>query len=85
MRFPEAGLAGLYGEAFFETGCLTAVLLTENSGSVSHTVEQVTQQSVTIRRSVPEEGTCDMAALLILIETDRETHSGDVPEIILIP
>ena len=57
-----------------------AVTLTENSGSVSHTVEDVTFSDgscqVLLSRNVPEAGTCDMAAWRILIEVDPVFPEG---------
>ena len=74
-------LAG-YGDEFFGEHRLIAVTLTENSGSVSHTVSglEPTEDGwqVDILRSVPDIGTCDMAAWLILVETDLTVTDGDV-------
>ena len=74
-------LAG-YDDNFFEEHRLIAVTLTESSGSVSHTVSglEPTEDGwqVDILRSVPEAGTCDMAAWLILVETGLNVNDGDV-------
>lgn len=70
----------LYSEDYFTQYSLIAVTLEEGSGSVTHTVESVlpTQDGweVDILRHVPEAGTCDMAAWLILIELDTVADSS---------
>lgn len=89
-EFPEDDLTELladYDAAYFETGRLIAVVVTENSGSVTHTVESVEPDgdgySITIRRTVPEEVTCDMAAWLILIETGHEFDGGESLNVVI--
>lgn len=81
LGIEEDALAN-YGDAFFEEHRLIAVTLTESSGSVSHTVcgLEPTEDGwqVDILRSVPDIGTCDMAAWLILVETDLTVTDGDV-------
>ena len=81
LGIEEDALAN-YGDAFFEEHRLIAVTLTESSGSVSHTVcgLEPTEDGwqVDILRSVPDIGTCDMAAWLILVETDLTVTAGDV-------
>ena len=81
LGIEEDALAN-YGDAFFEEHRLIAVTLTESSGSVSHTVcgLELTEDGwqVDILRSVPDIGTCDMAAWLILVETDLTVTAGDV-------
>ncbi len=71
-----------YGDEFFEEHRLIAVTLTESSGSVSYAVNglEPTEDGwqVDILRSVPEVSTCDMAAWLILVETDLNVTDGDV-------
>ena len=70
-----------YSAGFFDSAALIAVVLEENSGSVSHTVESVLPWGdgweIRISRQVPEAGTCDMAGWLILIETDPVFSPGD--------
>lgn len=70
-----------YSAEFFDGTALIAVVLEENSGSVSHTVESVLPWGdgweIRISRQVPEAGTCDMAGWLILIETDPVFSPGD--------
>ena len=81
LGIEEDALAN-YGDAFFEEHRLITVTLTESSGSVSHTVcgLEPTEDGwqVDILRSVPDIGTCDMAAWLILVETDLTVTDGDV-------
>ena len=81
LGIEEDTLAG-YGDEFFEEHRLIAVTLTESSGSVSHTVNglEPTEDGwqVDVLRSVPEVGTCDMAAWLILVETGLNVTDGDV-------
>ena len=62
-------------EADLSSARYILVTLTEPSGSVSHTVEDVVLTEygsceVVIRREVPETGTCDMAAWHIFIEVE---------------
>lgn len=68
-----------YREDFFADASLIAVTLTEPSGSVSHEVRAISETEngwqVEIMRRTPEVGTCDMAAWLILIETDLASES----------
>lgn len=70
-----------YSAEFFASSALIAVVLEENSGSVSHMVESVlpcgSGWEIHISRQVPEAGTCDMAGWLILIETDPVFSPGE--------
>lgn len=59
-----------YDEAFFAANQLVAAVVEESSGSVQVVPESLTGDTLTLRRLVPEVGTCDMAAWLILAETD---------------
>jgi len=52
--------------------------LEENSGSISHEIKSITGDTVTIRRVVPEAGTCDMAGWLLLVELDEVLDNGSV-------
>lgn len=69
------------GADSYETGAVIAVILTESSGSISHTVEEILScdggYEIVIRRQVPEIGTDDMAAWLILIEVDGSITPDD--------
>lgn len=70
-----------YPDEFFADARLIAVTLTEPSGSVTHSVRGIYETEdgwqVEIARQVPEIGTCDMAAWLILVETDLTDGIGD--------
>lgn len=59
-----------------DSGSYVAVIFTESSGSVTHALLDVTQDSVVISRNVPEAGTCDMAAYLWLFWTEDELPAG---------
>ena len=63
-------------------GPMVAVVLTEPSGSIRHAVESVADGAVVIRRDVPEVGTDDMAAQLILVPVDEVPKTA--PEVILL-
>jgi hypothetical protein len=92
-RFPEDDLTQVrsdYDDDFFDSGSvLIAVTLTEPSGSISHTAEAVRLTDrgyeVVIRRTVPEVVTDDMAAWLILIETDQGIGPSDEISVVFAP
>jgi len=65
-----------YTEEWFADHVLLMVLLEEGSGSVRHEVTQVTADSVTIKRIVPEVGTDDMAEWHVLIELGSDFESA---------
>lgn len=71
-------IADAYPAKFFESAQLLAVVVEEPSGSVSHTLasQGLLRDSVTVLRHVPEEGTDDLAAWLILAETDAGFEDG---------
>lgn len=70
-----------YDDLFFAHSCLIAVSLTASSGSVTYTVEDVQPEDegwdVVIQSTAPQVGTDDMAAWLILIETDQDIAPTD--------
>lgn len=66
-----------YNDNWFNFHKLMIVLLEESSGSVSHGVTSVTNRSVTINRTVPEVGTCDMAEWHIFIEYPETANISD--------
>lgn len=79
-QFPEDDLSqvsAVYGEDFFEHSRLLAVVVEESSGSVRHTLDGLERDRVTVLRQEPGEGTCDMAAWLILAEVDDFFRDGD--------
>jgi len=82
-QFPENDLSALtesYPETFFRTGRLLTVLVEEPSGSNRHKLQEqgLLADSVTVIRQIPEVGTCDMAAWLILAEVDDSFSDGDL-------
>jgi len=57
---------------FFEDRYLALMLLSEPSGSIRHRVESVSKNGdIIISRLIPEMGTADMAAWLIILELDN--------------
>lgn len=75
-----------YNDTFFETNDLILVVLEEGSGSIRHSVKEVSVTpsglnhieyciQPTIERIVPENGTCDMAGWHIIIEISKEYGS----------
>ena len=86
-QFPEDNLSQVsaaYGEDFFENGRLLAVVVEEGSGSVLHELspQGLERDRVTVLRRVPEVGTCDIAAWLILAEVDSSFRDGDTLAVI---
>ena len=72
-RFPYNDLTAVtetYGEDYFRTHRLLAVVVCEPSSSITHTVSSLTEDTVTVLRHVPEAGDCDEALWLILAEVD---------------
>ena len=65
-----------YAESFFEEKSLVLVLISESSGSVSHKLKDIKFNGdvvdITIKRNVPEIGTCDMAETTIMFEVSKE-------------
>lgn len=61
---------------FFEGNSLVLVLISEGSGSVSHNLKDVKINEdvidVTVKRKVPEIGTCDMAECTVMFEISKE-------------
>ena len=81
-QFPADDLSQVsaaYGEEFFENNRLLAIVVEEGSGSVRHGLapQGLERDRVTVLRQVPEEGTRDMAAWLILAEVDSSFRDGD--------
>ena len=65
-----------YDEAFFEEHFLVMVLVEEPSGSNSHEVLKVEQSgnktAISIKRIIPQVGTCDMAQWHIIVALKRD-------------
>lgn len=78
--FPQDDLSALtaaYGEEFFRDNRLLAVVVEEPSSSITHSIAEVTPDTVTVARRVPQAGDCDMALWLILAELNG-AGTGDV-------
>lgn len=89
-RFPDDDLSALtaaYDGDYFETGRLLALTVTEPSGSIRHTLafQGLLWDQVTVERQVPEVGTCDLAAWLILAEVEPPFNSGHTLKVVLEP
>ena len=80
-------LTAAYDGDYFETGRLLALTVTEPSGSIRHTLafQGLLWDQVTVERQVPEVGTCDLAAWLILAEVDATFDSGHTLKVVLEP
>ena len=77
-----------YTAEYFEKQILVMVLLEEGSGSNRHNVDNVKHGSdgklyVSIRRDVPEVGTCDMAEWHILIEPEKDITVASESDIVV--
>ena len=66
-----------YSGSWFDFNKLMIVLLEEGSGSVRHGVTEVTNRSVTINRTLPEVGTCDMVEWHIFVEYPKTADISD--------
>ena len=77
-------LAETYTEEFFEAHRLLCVVVEATSGSNRYELDPqgLTRQSVSVRVTVPEEGTCDMAAWLLVAEVEDQFQSGDTLEVV---
>lgn len=89
-RFPDDDLSALtaaYDGDYFEAGRLLALTVTEPSGSIRHTLafQGLLWDQVTVERQVPEVGTCDLAAWLILAEVEPPFNSGHTLKVVLEP
>ena len=72
-----------YGAAYFESGRLLAVLVETGSGSNSFTLAEdgLDAEQVVLEENRPQEGTCDMAAWLIVAEVGTEFSEGETLEV----
>lgn len=77
-------LAETYAQEFFETRRLLCVVVEAGSGSNRYELDPqgLTRESVSVRVTVPEEGTCDMAAWLLVAEVDDTFDGGDTLEVV---
>ena len=89
-QFPADDLSAVadhYGEDYFNGHkLLLAIVLEEGSDSVRHSIvpQGLLREQVTVVRQVPEVGTCDMAAWLILAEVDTMFRDGDILSVVTI-
>lgn len=78
--FPADDLSILparYDDAFFQDHTLVAAVVEAGSGSIRFSIpDQVVQDTVAYQFSIPEVGTDDMAAWLLLAEGDRSAEDG---------
>ena len=86
-QFPEDDLSQVgaqYDAAFFESARLLAVVVEESSGSIGHQLSPggLEPDRVAVLRRVPEVGTDDRTAWLILAQVDDHFQDGDVLEVI---
>lgn len=90
-EFPEDDLSAVsqaYDEAYFETRCLLAILMETESSSISFTIQEdgLSAGQVVLEENRPQEGTCDMAAWLIVAEVGTEFSDGEQLEVsVVIP
>ena len=80
--FPEDDLTAVaesYDAIYFESGRLLAVLVETGSGSNSFTLAEdgLSAERVVLEENRPQEGTCDMAAWLIVAEVGTEFSEGE--------
>lgn len=83
---PIAALEALcetYTEEFFRTRRLLCVVVESGSGSNRYEIapQGLTRDTVAVKVTVPEIGTCDMAAWLLVAEVDAMFDDGDVLEV----
>ncbi|WP_044975817.1 dockerin type I repeat-containing protein [Ruminococcus sp. HUN007] len=72
-----------YTDKWFADNSLFIILLEEGSGSVKHTVTNVTNDAVTIERYSPLVGTADMAYWCILVEGDKTLKFTDNTKVVI--
>lgn len=89
-QFPEDDLSAVavsYDEEYFQANQLLAVTLEEPSGSITHQIapDGLTSNQVTILRWEAEDLTDDMAAWLILAETDDFFQDGEILSLSAVP
>ena len=80
-------LAETYTEEFFASRRLLCVVVEFGSGSIRCELDPqgLTRDSVTVRVTAPQVGTCDMAAWLLVAEVDAIFDGGDTLEVLFAP
>ena len=88
-RFPEDDLTVLqtrYDDAFFKAHSLVVAVVEAGSGSIRFSIpDQQVLDTVEIRFTTPEAGTCDMACWLLTAEGDRAMEDGQQFQIVRNP
>ena len=76
-------LTATYTEEYFQTHRLLCVVIESGSGSNRYEFapQGLYRDSVTILEHIPEVGTCDMAAWLLIAEVDTMFDDGDILEV----
>ena len=83
---PIAALEALqktYTEEYFRAHRLLCVVVIAGSGSNRYEIapQGLLRYSVTVLAEIPEVGTCDMAAWLLVAEVDGMFHDGDILDV----
>lgn len=67
-----------YDETFFEHNTLLLIAYEENSGSITHEIDNIQIDNgeliVNVERTKPQAGTTDMAAWHLIVELDRDEY-----------
>lgn len=70
-----------YDEDFFADSLIVLITYEENSGSITHEIEQMTVENGTlhidVKRIIPEAGTDDMAAWHLVVELSKDDYLFD--------
>ncbi len=86
-ELPIAALNDLlraYPDLFFLNHRLLCVVVESGSGSDRFEIDSLLADRVVVRAIIPEVGTCDMAAWLLVAEVDTMFNAGDRPELVII-
>lgn len=78
------GLLKTYTAGFFASHRLLCVVVESGSGSNRYEIDGLLRDTVIVRATVPEIGTDDMAAWLLVAEVDTMFDGGDMPEVVII-
>ena len=82
-EYDLSAVSQAYDETYFASGRLLAVLVETGSGSNSFTLSEdgLSDEQVVLEENRPQEGTCDMAAWLIVAEVGTEFSDGQELEV----
>lgn len=78
------GLLRTYTAGFFAGHRLLCVVVESGSGSIRFEIDGLQRDTVLVKAIVPEIGTDDMAAWLLVAEVDTMFDGGDTPEVVII-